>query len=864
MAAPPVQITQAPRRSSTRRRGSRWPFWLGLFCTVVYLAARALRSYTEDAAHLVLASTGLALLDARWKVIGETLAVAACVALAMILPLAPWRWLCGVERAIARFAAHKTQAILFTAIFPMLLRLAMLPVLPVPEPVVADEFGYLLLADTFASGRVSNPAHPFWPHFESTYVLQEPAYTSIYPIAPAVLMAIPMVLGAHPWLGVWLGTGLMSGLLCWMLQGWVPPKWALLGGFLAAGRFAVTGPWINTYWGGATAAIGGALLIGALARIIRYRRGRDAILFGLGLAVLAQSRPYEGLMLGAPLSLALAVWLMRERVVFGRRIGQVAAPLAAVAAALVAGTAYYNWRVTGSPMVMPYGLHQKVYGTPQSFYWQAPIADAPGIHRARDLADVFRWQLDAYHSQFSWRSQAERLARLWHFYLQPLLTLPLLFLPLLWKDRRLRTLLIAAAAVLAGNALYPFFFPHYAAPLCALFLLLVVEGMRRVRALRWQSRRVGVLLFHTWFFLVVLSSASTVAGSLLRPWDITVAATARSRALAELKELGGKHLVLVRYSPDHSFHHSVVYNGSDIDASDVVWARELDPESNRKLAAYYAGRDVWRFNPDEDPATLVPLSGRPYISSVVPAAGRRDDIRVGVSPGSIAVLLGGNFAHEVNGATGPRAVLGPVPVVLAAVTPSRGNVFVPLQDAASDVPALKRELSVRFDGRPAPVLSASKFDDQESLTVQVPPGLALGPASVTIETGGESHSRKIRILPAAPGIFQMRMKDAQVRAILLRPDGTLVDLDHPARRGEVLRLFATGLGARAPSREMLVGVNHRGVRLVDARFAATPGVEEVDFEVPSDAPSGPNIPLAIAALVDGKPVFGNKSSLPIE
>lgn len=812
----------------------------------------------------MLASTGLALLDPRWKVIGETLAVTACVTLVMLLPLEPWRRLCGVERAIARFAAHKTQAILLTAILPMLLRLAFLPVLPIPEPVVADEFGYLLLADTFASGRVSNPAHPFWKHFESTYVLQEPAYTSIYPIAPAVLMAIPRVVGAHPWLGVWLGAGLMSGLVCWMLQGWVPPKWALLGGFLAACRFAVTGPWVNTYWGGAAAAIGGALLMGALARIIRHHPGRDAVLFGLGLAVLAQSRPYEGLMLGAPLSLALAVWLLRERVVFGRPIGRIAAPLAAVAAALVAGTGYYNWRVTGSPLVMPYGLHQKVYGTPQSFYWQAPIADAPGIHRARDIADVFRWQLDAYHSQFSWHSQAERLARLWHFYLQPLLTVPLLLLPLLWKDRRLRTLLIAAAAVLAGNALYPFFFPHYAAPLCPLFLLLVVEGMRRVRAFRLHARRVGVLLFHTWFVVVLLSFAATTAGSLMRPWDISVASTPRSRALAELKELAGKHLVLVRYSPDHSFHHGVVYNGADIDRSDVVWARELDPESNRKLAAYYAGRDLWLFNPDEDPAALIPLSGRPYISSLVPAAGRRDDIRVGVSPGSIAVLLGGNFAHHVEGATGPRAVLGPVPVQLAGVTPASGHIFEPLQGAASKVQTVQREILVQFDDRPARLLCISNFAGRESLTVQVPPGLTPGPATVSIDTGRERYSRRVRILPAAPGIFQMRMKDAKLRAILLRPDGTLVDLDHPAHRGEVLRLFATGLGARAPAREMVVGVNHRGVRLVEARLASTPGVEEVDFEVPSHAPSGPDVPLAIAALVEGKPVFGNKSSLPVE
>ncbi len=319
----------------------RWPFRAALTFLIVYLFVLALKRLNENpSTQGTLAAISRAVLNPQWKEISETLAVILCVAIGLLVPNLRWKRLRAAEDAFTRFANKRVQAIVFVGLLPMLLRLALLPLLPVPQPLVADEFGYLLLADTFASGRITNPVHPMWKHFETIYVLHEPSYTSIYPIAPALLMTIPKLAGVTPWLGVWCSVGLMCALICWALQGWMPPRWALIGGLLAVCRFAIIGSWMNTYWGGAVAAIGGALVLGALPRILSRRHMlRNTLLFGLGLAVLAQSRPYEGFLLSVPLVTGLAIWLLRKNGASIRaKLNRVAVPLCGVMAVLLAGT----------------------------------------------------------------------------------------------------------------------------------------------------------------------------------------------------------------------------------------------------------------------------------------------------------------------------------------------------------------------------------------------------------------------------------------------------------------------------------------------------------------------------------------------
>ena len=204
-----------------------------------------------------------------------------------------------------RFAARTVICMALLATLPIVLRLGLLANHPIPIPTVADDFSYLLLGDTLAHLRVANAMHPLHRFFEAVFVLQEPSYSSIYPLAQGLALAVGEVLFRLPWVGVLLTEGLLCAACYWMLRGWVEPVWALTGGVLAALEFGPLSPWMNTYWGGAVSGVAGCLVFGAAPRLRGGGRTRDAVLLGLGLGLQLLTRPFEFVVLCAAMLLFL-------------------------------------------------------------------------------------------------------------------------------------------------------------------------------------------------------------------------------------------------------------------------------------------------------------------------------------------------------------------------------------------------------------------------------------------------------------------------------------------------------------------------------------------------------------------------------
>src|SRR5207302_5721274 len=167
-----------------------------------------------------------------------------------------------------------------------------------------------LMSDTFASGRISNPTPPFPEFFDTFHVLMHPVYASKYFPVQGLFLAIGQKLTAHPAAGLWLSSALACVAVYWMLQAWVGPAWALLGGFLIVVQYGIYSYWSQTYWGGMAAALGGALFLGGARRLWDTVSWKSAVWLAVGVIVLMNSRLLEGLlaMLSMAWALLFRVW----------------------------------------------------------------------------------------------------------------------------------------------------------------------------------------------------------------------------------------------------------------------------------------------------------------------------------------------------------------------------------------------------------------------------------------------------------------------------------------------------------------------------------------------------------------------------
>lgn len=499
------------------------------------------------------------------------------------------------------------------------IRCALLPWLPRPEPYIHDEFSHLLGADTFAFGRVANPAHPLWQFFESCHIIAHPTYVMKYQPGQAAFLALGQVLFGHPYWGVVISTGLMTGAICWMMQGLLLPGWALIGGLFTALAFGGGHYWIQSYWGGSVTALASALMVGAFTRIVRFGRHRFIWLFAAGTALGLLTRPYEAGVLAAVLALALTMTYARRKSWIALR--RMAAPYGAVMIAWACFQMYYDWRITGNVLKLPYFLHEEQYAVAPTFWMLSPrtplAPQDPSLYELhwgwerREYEAIRNMDLVAKVRRLVTRALTADPWRPGFHTTVPDLVGVMLYLPLLtpafWFSRRVRSLTALAASLALSTCFVVWTFLHYIAPLLVVMLALLFLLASYLRSISVNGRRVGNVLVATiWLhlplepLLIARSAIHVFSNGGDQPY-----VQERARIIAALSRINGRHVVIVRYTAAPHFREWV-YNSATIDAQKIVWARDRGALENRKLLAYYHDRHIWMLYAAEVPPRLEP------------------------------------------------------------------------------------------------------------------------------------------------------------------------------------------------------------------------------------------------------------------
>ncbi|MGO9917694.1 MAG: hypothetical protein ACLQIB_23735 [Isosphaeraceae bacterium] len=567
------------------------------------------------------------LLDAMPPSVARAVLIATLLGcLSLQLALALWPRLLSRRASWRRVVMNRPLAVVATGLLSLWVCLLLHRVSP-DTPVVTDEYAYLIASQTFAEGRLTNPQHPLWQHFQAEHILDSPTYMAKYPPAQGLALAAGRILFGDPWWGVWIPFACGAAAVCWMLQAWVSRRWALIGGLMTAVHPSMHNQlayqwhgmhlfsWTQSFWGGGVAMLGGALFLGGVRRAVLKPRAWPCFVTSVGMLILANSRPFEGLLVVAATLCYVAVIAIRRIVTNPGelRAGLIHRLCWPALIPLVVGLgamARYNKAVTNSYLQFPYMAYEQRHSRTPLFWWLPP--------RAISHADpaVMVWD----YSHFQGRGgegdystvrdvlavSYDKIQTLTYYFFgfrRWYLCVPFLFVfgavtLLLASGTWSRAAVVIAAVFGVGILQATYIAPHYSAPL---YPLLQYFWCRFLRFCCLPSR--------TWFVPGRLVAACLMIWSVARfqPIEPVHRSPSPASVRQELEERGGLHLVLV----DHDFR-GAPGNEADIDRSKVIFARVLSPEDNARLLEYYRGRTVWKTTAWD--YQLVPV--RPNVAAV--------------------------------------------------------------------------------------------------------------------------------------------------------------------------------------------------------------------------------------------------------
>jgi len=353
---------------------------------------------------------------------------------------------------------------------------------------------------------------------------------------------------------------------------------------------------------------------------------------GAGIAILGITRPYECVLLCIPATLALVRWLkVGKNRPPAQRLYRLAATPILMVVATAAWLGYYDYRAFGSPLTLPYTVNRATYAMAPYYVWQKPRPEPH--YRYQAMRNFYYYELtglDPFHTLPGAIGKTLKKILSAVLFFGGIAFLPLLFmLPRVLGDRRIRFLVICVLVLMAGMVIEIFLLPHYLAPFTAALYAVGLQALRHMRAWKPGKQPVGRMLARLTIVVCVV-----MAGFRLFAWPLHIPipewpasgwnfswygpdhfGTERQLVESRLEKLPGNQLALVRYNPWHNPINEWVYNRADIDASKVVWAREMDEKDNKELIHYYPDRKVWLVEPDSPSVTVSPYTGPEQLSS---------------------------------------------------------------------------------------------------------------------------------------------------------------------------------------------------------------------------------------------------------
>jgi len=259
---------------------------------------------------------------------------------------------------------------------------------------------------------------------------------------------------------------------------------------------------------------------------------------------------------------------------------------------------------------MGYQVNRDTYGWPENLAFLSPkkLTLRDPVMQKMYLKEIARREVYQQPGKLL-DDLLTRLLDCWTFFVGPVLTVPLIFLPWIFRSRRTRPLVLLAAMIAVLNLFQLVLYPYHLAPLVAAIFVIVTQGVRHIY-IRLGHARGAVFAMVLPLMLTVVGGMKQDAPELnlqLAYWERAAEwhRDARSYIAKWLSKRPGKQLVIVRYTAFHEVNQEWVYNEADIDNSKIVWAREVDAPSDAALVKYFHDREIWLLKADVLPQRVV-------------------------------------------------------------------------------------------------------------------------------------------------------------------------------------------------------------------------------------------------------------------